>query len=56
MILDSSAVVAILRGEPEAEALTGAIAHLDFALKEFQAMKMRPSLDRALSPRERLKA
>jgi len=33
-----------------------AIEHLDFAIAEFQAMKMQPSLERALSHRGLLKA
>jgi len=33
-----------------------AIAHLDFAIKEFQEMKMQPSLERALRHKEILKA
>ena len=32
------------------------IAHLDFVVDEFRAMKMQPSLERALSRREILKA
>ena len=33
-----------------------AIEHLDFAIREFQDMKMQPSLERALRHRELLKA
>ncbi len=33
-----------------------AVEHLDFAIREFQDMKMQPSLERALGPRELLKA
>ena len=33
-----------------------AIEHLDFAIREFQEMKMQPSLERALRHRELLKA
>jgi hypothetical protein len=33
-----------------------ALEHLDFAIKEFREMKMRPSLERALRRREILKA
>ncbi len=32
-----------------------ALDHLDFAIREFQEMKMRPSLERALRHRELLK-
>jgi tetratricopeptide (TPR) repeat protein len=33
-----------------------ALEHLDFAIKEFQDMKMQPSLERALRHKEILKA
>ena len=33
-----------------------ALEHLDFAIAEFQDMKMQPSLERALRHRELLKA
>ncbi len=33
-----------------------AVEHLDFAIREFQEMKMQPSLERALRHRELLKA
>jgi len=33
-----------------------ALKHLDFAIKEFQDMKMQPSLERALRHKEILKA
>jgi hypothetical protein len=33
-----------------------ATAHLDFAIKEFQDMKMQPSLERVLRHKEILKA
>jgi hypothetical protein len=33
-----------------------ALEHLDFAIKEFQEMKMQPSLERALRHKEMLKA
>ena len=33
-----------------------AVEHLDFAIREFQDMKMQPSLERALRHRELLKA
>ena len=33
-----------------------AIEHLDFVIREFQAMKMQPSRERALRHRELLKA
>ncbi len=33
-----------------------AVEHLDFAIREFRAMKMQPSLERALRQRELLKA
>ena len=32
------------------------VEHLDFAIREFQEMKMTPSLERALRHRELLKA
>ena len=35
---------------------TEAMAHLDFAIAEFRAMKMQPSLERALRHKELLKA
>jgi hypothetical protein len=35
---------------------SGAIAHLDFAIKEFREMKMNTYLERALSHKEILKA
>ena len=34
----------------------GALEHLDLAIKEFQDMKMQPSLERALRHKEILKA
>ena len=34
----------------------GALEHLDFAIKEFQDMKMQPSLERALRHKDILKA
>ena len=34
----------------------GALEHLDLAIKEFQDMKMQPSLEGALRPKEILKA
>jgi len=33
-----------------------ALEHLDFAIKEFQEMKMKPSLERALRHKDILKA
>ena len=33
-----------------------AVEHLDFAIREFQEMKMQPSLERALRHRELLRA
>ena len=38
------------------DARTEAVEHLDFAIREFQDMKMKPSLERALGHRELLKA
>jgi hypothetical protein len=40
------------RGDVRREAM----AHLDFAIAEFRAMKMQPSLERALRHRELLRA